>query len=52
MEFMAASPDPVIEFMTTSEGLALAKAFMKIIDRQVRRRMADLVEAIVGGTLH
>jgi hypothetical protein len=35
--------------MSTSEGLALAKAFMRITNRQIRRRIVDLVEEIVGG---
>ena len=45
----AASPNPVMDFMSTSEGLALAKAFMRITNRQIRRRITDLVEEIVGG---
>jgi transcriptional regulator with XRE-family HTH domain len=48
----AASPNPVTDFMATSEGLALAKAFMSITNRQVRRRVVSLVEEIVGGKLH
>jgi transcriptional regulator with XRE-family HTH domain len=44
----AASPMPVMDFMTTSEGLALAKAFMKIRSMPMRRRIIDLVEEIVG----
>jgi transcriptional regulator with XRE-family HTH domain len=47
-----ASADPVMEFVATKEGLALAKAFMRIPNRQVRRRIVDLVEEIVGGKLH
>ena len=43
-----ASPTPVMDFMTTSEGLALAKAFMRIRNGQMRRRIIDLVEEIVG----
>jgi transcriptional regulator with XRE-family HTH domain len=33
-------------FMSTRDGLTLAKAFMKIGDTQVRRRIVDLVEEI------
>jgi transcriptional regulator with XRE-family HTH domain len=47
----AAEPKPVMDFMATSEGLALAKAFMRITNKQLRRRLADLVEEIGGGTL-
>jgi hypothetical protein len=38
--------------MATSEGLALAGAFMSITNKQMRRRIVDLVEEIVGGKLH
>jgi hypothetical protein len=34
--------------MATSEGLALASAFMRIANMKVRRRVVDLVEEIVG----
>ena len=34
--------------MATSEGLALAKAFMKIRSVPVRRRIVELIEGIVG----
>jgi transcriptional regulator with XRE-family HTH domain len=43
-----ASPVYVSEFLATSEGLALTKAFMKVKDPKVRRRIVDLVEAIVS----
>ena len=43
-----ASPKPVTDFMATSEGLALAKAFMKIRSVPVRRRIVELIEGIVG----
>jgi transcriptional regulator with XRE-family HTH domain len=46
------SPDPIMDLMATKEGLALAKAFMRIGNRQVRRRIVDLVEEIVGRKLH
>jgi transcriptional regulator with XRE-family HTH domain len=44
----APSPAYVSEFLGSSEGLALTKAFMRIDDPKVRRRIVDLVEAIVG----
>jgi transcriptional regulator with XRE-family HTH domain len=34
------------EFMTTWEGVALAKAFMQISNVQIQRRIVDLVEQI------
>ena len=34
------------EFMATRDGLTLAKAFMRIGDIQLRRRIVDLVEQI------
>jgi transcriptional regulator with XRE-family HTH domain len=43
-----ASPVYVSEFLATSEGLALTKAFMKVKDPKVRRRIVDLVEAIAA----
>jgi len=47
----AASPDAVMDFMATSEGLALANAFMRIANMKVRRRVVDLVEEIVGAEM-
>ena len=44
----APSPSYVSDFLASSEGLALTKAFMRIRDPKVRRRVVDLVEAIVG----
>jgi transcriptional regulator with XRE-family HTH domain len=44
----APSPAYVSDFLASSEGLALTKAFMHIKDAKVRRRIVDLVEAIVG----
>jgi transcriptional regulator with XRE-family HTH domain len=43
-----ASPNTVMDFIATSEGLALAKSFMRISNMQVRHRIVDLVEEIVG----
>ena len=41
-----------MEFMATSEGLALAEAFMSTPNMKLRRRIVDLVEEMVGGRLH
>ena len=43
-----ASPAYVSDFLATSEGLALTRAFTKIKDAKLRRRIVDLVEQIVG----
>jgi transcriptional regulator with XRE-family HTH domain len=42
------SPAYVSDFLATSDGLALTKAFMKVTDSKVRRRIVDLVEAIAA----
>ena len=42
------SPDYVSDFLTTTDGLALTKAFMLIKDPKVRRRLVKLVQEIVG----
>jgi transcriptional regulator with XRE-family HTH domain len=42
-----ASPSYVSDFLATSDGLALTKAFVQIKDAKLRRRIVDLVEAIV-----
>jgi hypothetical protein len=34
------------EFMATSEGVQLTRAFVRISDPQVRRRLVELVETI------
>jgi len=44
----APSPAYVVEFLATSDGLALTKAFMRIPDAKMRRRIVDLVEQIAG----
>jgi transcriptional regulator with XRE-family HTH domain len=41
----------VTEFLATSSGLALVKAFMRIKNINVRRRIVDLVKEIAGGDL-
>jgi transcriptional regulator with XRE-family HTH domain len=40
------SPAYVSDFLATSDGLALTKAFVQIKDGKLRRRIVDLVEAI------
>jgi transcriptional regulator with XRE-family HTH domain len=47
---MAEAPSPayVADFLATSDGLALTKAFMGIKDAKLRRRIVDLVEQIVS----
>ena len=42
----APSPAYVSDFLATSDGLALTKAFMGIKDAKLRRRIVDLVEQI------
>ena len=42
----AVSPPYISDFLATSDGLALVKAFQQIGDGKVRRRIVDLVEAI------
>ena len=44
----APSPTYVSDFLATSDGLALTKAFMGIKDAKLRRRIVDLVEQIVA----
>jgi transcriptional regulator with XRE-family HTH domain len=44
----APSPAYVSDFLATSDGLALTKAFMRIHDAKLRRRIVDLVEHIAG----
>ena len=42
----APSPAYVSDFLATSDGLALTKAFMRIGNSKLRRRIVDLVEQI------
>jgi len=42
----APSPAYVSDFLASSDGLALTKAFMRIGDAKLRRRIVDLVEQI------
>jgi len=50
VEGMGEAPSPayVSDFLATSDGLALTKAFMRIDDSKLRRRIVDLVEQIAG----
>ncbi|GGC93159.1 putative HTH-type transcriptional regulator [Chelatococcus reniformis] len=38
----------VVDFLSTSEGLQLNRAFVRIADPKVRRRIVALVEALVA----
>jgi transcriptional regulator with XRE-family HTH domain len=44
----ARSPDYVSDFLTTTDGLALAEAFMLIKDVRLRRSILRLVKDLVG----
>jgi transcriptional regulator with XRE-family HTH domain len=44
----APSPAYVSEFLATKDGLALTKAFMRITEPSLRRRLVALVEEIAG----
>ena len=48
----APSPAYVSDFLATSDGLALTKAFMGIKDAKLRRRIVDLVEQIAAAKEH
>jgi transcriptional regulator with XRE-family HTH domain len=43
------SAPPVIEFLSSGEGLQLGLAFMRIKDAKVRRRVVDLVKSLANG---
>jgi len=43
-----ATPDYVSEFLSSTDGLALVKAFPKIKEAKLRRRVVQLVEEIAG----
>jgi len=47
-----ASPEYVQATLSTSDGLALIKAFSKIENARLRRRVVDLVEEMVGEAGH
>lgn len=38
----------VVDFLSSSEGLQLNRAFVRIADAKVRRRVVDLVRALAG----
>jgi transcriptional regulator with XRE-family HTH domain len=42
----SASPAYIADFLATSEGLALTRAFTRILDSKLRRSIVDLVEQI------
>jgi hypothetical protein len=44
----APSSTYVSDFLATSDGLSLTKAFMRIPDSKLRRRIVDLVQQIAG----
>lgn len=44
----APSPAYVSDFLSTSDGLSLTKAFMRIKNPKLRRRIVDLVEQMAG----
>ena len=43
-----ASPAYLADFLSTSDGIALSRAFLRIPDAKVRRRIVDLVEALAA----
>jgi len=45
----APSPSYVTDFLATSDGLTLVKAFMRIPNSKLRRRIVELVEEMAGG---
>ena len=42
-------PGYASDFLATRDGLALMKAFMRLTDAKLRRRIVSLVEEIAGG---
>ena len=44
----APSPQYVSDYLATSDGLHLTKAFMQIPNARLRRSIVDLVESIAG----
>jgi transcriptional regulator with XRE-family HTH domain len=45
---VASAPAYVSEFLATRDGLALTKAFMRIKESKLRRRIVDLVKELAG----
>jgi len=51
MDDSASSPDFVSDFLATSDGLALVKAFSRLThDNNMRRRIVALVEELADGS--
>jgi transcriptional regulator with XRE-family HTH domain len=46
------SPAYFSDFLASTDGLALTKAFVRIKDPKLRRRIVDLVEGIAGANGH
>ncbi|MGR6432215.1 helix-turn-helix domain-containing protein [Rhizobium sp. PAMB 3182] len=44
----ASSSNYVVDFLSSSEGLQLNRAFVKINDAKVRRKLVDLVKALAA----
>lgn len=44
----ASSSNYVVDFLSSSEGLQLNRAFVKIADPKVRRRLVDLVKSLAA----
>jgi transcriptional regulator with XRE-family HTH domain len=44
----ASSSNYVVDFLSSSEGLQLNRAFVKISDPKVRRKLVDLVKALAA----
>ena len=44
----ANSPNYVVDFLSSSEGLQLNRAFIKIEDAKVRRKLIDLAKALAS----
>lgn len=45
----ATTTAPVMEFLSSGEGLQLALAFMRIKEARVRKRVIDLVKSLANG---
>ena len=43
-----ASASYVVDFLSSSEGLQLNRAFVRVKDAKLRRRILDLVKAVAG----
>jgi transcriptional regulator with XRE-family HTH domain len=48
VEGVAETTPPVMEFVSSGEGLQLSLAFMKIKDPKVRKRVLDLVKSLAN----